>query len=133
MAASQVQTASVGVTAGQQIIPNLPASGRAGYVHLIQMAALGAATATITVYDSINSATNQIFELTVPTTWTDRYDWAGSLAFKNGLYVVVAGDGAPGGASWGETEMWGGDGVCPISASVDRPGRTLPATVEGAC
>ena len=100
MAASQVQTASVGVTAGQQIIPNLPAAGRAGYVHLIQVAALGAATATITVYDSINSATNQIFELTVPTTWTDRYDWTGSLAFKNGLYVVVAGTGALGRVSW---------------------------------
>src|SRR5258708_30619913 len=101
MAASQVQTASVGVTAGQQIIPNLPASGRAGYVHLIQMAALGAATATITVYDSINSATNQIFELTVPTTWTDRFDWAGSLAFKNGLFVVVAGTRPPRPRSWG--------------------------------
>ncbi len=90
----------MGVTAGQQIIPNLPAAGRAGYVHLIQVAALGAATANITVYDSINSATNQIFELTVPTTWTDRYDWTGSVAFKNGLYVVVAGTGALGRVSW---------------------------------
>jgi hypothetical protein len=100
MAGSQVQTASSGVTAGVQIIPNLPSGGRAGYLHLVQVAALGAATATITVYDSISSATNQIFELTVPTTWTDRYDFGGGLAFTKGLWIVVAGTGAVGRISW---------------------------------
>lgn len=100
MAASQVQTASSGVTAGAQIIPNLPAGGRGGLLHLVQVAALGASTGTIVVYDAVNSTTNQIYELTVPTTWSDRYDFGGGLAFKNGLYIVVTGTGAVARLSW---------------------------------
>jgi len=100
MAQSQVQTASTVATAGAQMIPNLPAGGRTGYVHLIQVAALGAAAATITVYDAINTTTTPIFEIAVPAGWTDRYDFGGALAFKSGLYVAVTGTGAVGRVSF---------------------------------
>jgi hypothetical protein len=100
MPVSQVQTASSGVTAGVQLIPNLPSGGRAGYLHLAQLSAGAAANATLTVYDSVNGTTNQIYELAVPQTWSNMYDFLGGLAFKNGLYVVVAGTGATARLTW---------------------------------
>jgi hypothetical protein len=96
MAASQVQTVSTGVTAGVQLIPNLPAGGRTGYLHLVQISALGVATATITLYDSTNSTTNPIYEMSAVSGWSNAYDFLGGLAFKNGVYAVVAGTGGVG-------------------------------------
>ena len=105
MPTSQVQNSgSIAVTTGQQLIPTGQINTIGGYLHLVAVSAQGAATATITVYDSAqtNGAPSGTILATiqVPTTWSDRLDFAGGLQFKKGLYVVVAGTGALGQVTW---------------------------------
>ena|SRR5258707_7963583 len=104
MASSQViNSGSIAVTTGQQLIPTgqLP---RGGYLHLVAVSAQGAATGTITVYDSQQTSGapsgTVLATVQVPTTWSDRIDFWGALQFNKGLYVVVAGTGAIGQISW---------------------------------
>ena len=105
MAGTQVKNSdAIAVTTGTQLTKATAGNSIPGFLHLVQVAALGAATGTITVYDS-NQTTGapsgkSLLEITVPTTWTDRYDYGGSMPFYNGLYVVVAGTGAVGHVTW---------------------------------
>lgn len=104
MAMSQVSANNnIAVTTGQQLLPTSRLN-LGGLLHRVQVSAQGAGTGIISVYDSAQTngaPSGTLLEtISVPTTWTDRYDWAGSLPFSKGLYVVVSGTGAIGSVSW---------------------------------
>ncbi len=89
---SAVQTAHIGVTAGAQIIPNLPAAGRAGILRLVVLTP-AAANASVIVYDNTNAASGtQLANVAAQTPWSNGWDFA--TPFTKGLYVVVVGAGA---------------------------------------
>lgn len=89
---SAVQTVHSGVTAGAQLIPNLPAAGRGGVLRLVVITP-AAANASVLIYDSINAASGtQLANVAAQTPWSNGWDF--ETPFSKGLYAVVTGAGA---------------------------------------
>lgn len=88
------QSANFSVTAGVQVIPNLPVAGRSGRLHLVWVTPTGAAAQAVITDGSTGAGTRELANVKSSTApdWSNGNDF--DVEFQKGLWIVVTGAGA---------------------------------------